>query len=248
MAERYRPLVCPEGCPTRDQIRRSICPDDPHCPRTSLVCLENTHNMRGGVVISADRIREVSEVCQEYGLSLHLDGARLFNAAAALRVSVSELTRDVDSVMISLSKGLSCPIGSIYAASADRVASARRTRKLLGGGMRQAGILAACAGVALEAPYDALREDHTRAERLAAGLTEIDGLKIPPPQTNIVLVEFESGPGPRVQAWLDAAARGGVGGINISNQRLRLVTHRGIDNAAIDHAIEVFRRVAKELD
>jgi threonine aldolase len=168
-----------DGTLALDEIEAAVRVEDVHVPHTSAIALENTHNNCGGVAIPPDYFARVRQVADRHGLAVHLDGARLFNAAVALDVPVQAFTQQVDSVMICLSKGLCAPVGSILAGSGDFIYKARRARKMLGGGMRQAGILAAAGIVALEQMVDRLAEDHANAKRLAQGLNGIPGITVP---------------------------------------------------------------------
>ena len=173
-------------------FKSALRPDNIHFAPAKLLCLENTHNRRGGTVLKPEEQAALYESAREAGLSVHLDGARIFNAAIALNCPVTALTRSCDSVMFSLSKGLGAPAGSILAGSASFIQLARRYRKILGGGMRQSGILAAAGLIALKhIPY--LAADHRRALRLAEGLNRLPGLKISPfpPPTNIIIIDIE---------------------------------------------------------
>ena len=168
----------PDGTMRLEDIEAAIRPDHPRFPRTRLVCIENTHNSCYGAPLTPEYTSSVAELARRHGLLLHLDGARLFNAAVALKVEPKELTREVDSLSFCLSKGLSAPVGSVVCGRRDFIAEARRSRKLLGGGMRQAGIIAAPGLVALEEMVDRLEEDHANARRLAEGINGIPGLSI----------------------------------------------------------------------
>ncbi|UCG48979.1 MAG: low-specificity L-threonine aldolase, partial [Phycisphaerales bacterium] len=174
-------------------MRAAIRGDNVHFPRTRLICLENTHNRCGGAVLTPDYTDAVSKVAKEQGLAVHLDGARVFNAAVALGVDVRDLTRGADSVSICLSKGLSAPVGSLVCGTREFIAEARRTRKVLGGGMRQAGIIAAAGIVALEQMVDRIAEDHENARRLAEGIAGISGLSIDASRVQTNIVYFEVG-------------------------------------------------------
>lgn len=178
-----------DGLMRTGEIERLLRPADLHFPATSLICLENTHNRGGGVIMAPEQMREVYELAKTRDLAVHLDGARIFNAAVASGFTVKEFTRYADSVMFCLSKGLSAPVGSLLAGSRSFIDRARRVRKLLGGGMRQAGILAAAGIVALETMVDRLAEDHANARRLAGGLSRIAGIDVDLKrvQTNIVV-------------------------------------------------------------
>ncbi|TET51775.1 MAG: low-specificity L-threonine aldolase [Anaerolineales bacterium] len=233
----------PDGTLRLDDIAGAIRADNVHVPRTRLICLENTHNIRGGTPLSAAYTSQVAELAHERGLRVHLDGARIFNAAAALGVHALELVKDVDSVMFCLSKGLCAPVGSVLCGSADFIAEARRSRKVVGGGMRQAGVLAACGIVALEQIVGRLGEDHARAKRLAEALAEIPGVEVAPVSTNII---FFSLTGPKAKPTKEVerglAERGvliigGLGG------RFRAVTHYWVDDDGIDQAIKAAQQV-----
>lgn len=219
-------------------------PGNEHYPRTRLVCLENTHNRCSGAVLSPDYMARVGALAENYGLGLHLDGARIFNAAVALGVPVADLVRDADSVSFCLSKGLAAPVGSLVCASAPFVAEARRQRKMLGGGMRQAGILAAAGIVALETMVDRLADDHANARRLAEGLAQMPGILLDPDriQTNIVI--FELGPdAPSPAEFAASLAARGVKVGTIGGRKLRAVTHYGLEAPDIDRALGTARAV-----
>ena len=198
-----------------DDVRAAIRPIDPHMPRTALVCLENTQNACGGAALTQDDVHSVASVAREYGLGVHVDGARIFNAAVALEAPVAELTREVDSVTFCLSKGLSCPVGSVIVGSEDYIQEARRWRKMVGGSMRQAGVLAAAGVVALDSMVDRLAEDHSNARKLSEGLAEIDGIDIDPDAlpTNLVFFEIERDDWPDLHRQLvERGVKGGGGG------------------------------------
>jgi threonine aldolase len=215
-------------------------PNDEHEAITRLICLENTHNRCGGVVLSPAYMRAVRDFARPRGLLVHLDGARIFNAAVALGVDVRELTQHVDSVMFCLSKGLAAPVGSILAGDAAFIARARRARKLVGGGMRQAGIIAAAGIFALEQMVERLAEDHANARMLAEGLASFPQIAIDleTVQSDIVIFKLRDGaPGPFVRAL---AERGLLVG-EIGRGYIRAVTHYGIDASAIEEALEIVR-------
>jgi len=203
-----------------------------HRPGTGLVCLENTHNSKGGTAIAPEHIDAAVEAAHAHDLPVHLDGARLFNAAAALDVPAAELTRPVDSAMCCLSKGLGAPIGSVLAGSEAFVEDARRVRKLFGGGMRQAGMIAAPGLVALE-NRERLAEDHRNAERLARGLDRLDGLAVHEPETNIVLVDTDA----PAEAFLERCESVGVLGVPFDDHQVRFCTHWDVDREAIETAV-----------
>jgi threonine aldolase len=235
----------PDGTLALQDIQNAIRPDDIHHPVTRLICLENTHNRCGGVVLSRDYTGQVGELARQHNLRLHLDGARLFNAAVAQGVSAKELAGPADSVSICLSKGLSAPVGSVLCGSKDFIQRARRIRKQLGGGMRQAGILAAAGIVALETMVERLAEDHQRAARLAEGLRSIPDLQADPekPYTNMVFLNLTNSARLNAreigQRLVEHGIKVGVVGL----QRLRLVTHYGIEDADIEQTIAAFGEV-----
>lgn len=236
----------PDGTLDLQEIEGAIRADNIHFPRTRLICLENTHNRCGGVPLTPEYTDAVGNLARRHGLAVYLDGARIFNAAVALGVDVRELTRGVDTVSFCLSKGLCAPVGSLVCGTRDFIAEARRNRKIVGGGMRQAGIIAAAGIVALEQMVDRLAEDHENARRLALGLAEIPGISIDPAQvrTNIVIFDLVAErPTPA-----EFAARLSADGVKVLalGERIRLVTHYGIDAADIDKALVAIRKVMQE--
>jgi threonine aldolase len=230
----------PDGTLRLQDIEAAIRSDNVHFPRTRLICLENTHNRCNGAALTCEYMTQVGRLARRRGLALHLDGARIFNAAVALGVSVKELTRDADSVSFCLSKGLAAPVGSLVCGSSQFIAEARRTRKILGGGMRQAGILAAAGIVALTEMVDRIQEDHDNARRLAVGIGGIDGLSIDPArvQTNIVYFDL-LGDKPCAEEYASQAARRGLRILSTGPNRLRAVTHYGISAQDIDEALSI---------
>jgi threonine aldolase len=213
-----------------DDVRRAVTASDHHNPPTTLVALENTHNAAGGRIVPLDLVREVAHTARELGLGLHLDGARVFNAAAATGVPVAEWSAPFDTVTFCLSKGLGAPVGSLVCGTAGTIDRVHRVRKMLGGGMRQAGILAAAGLFALAHNVARLAEDHDNAARLARGLSEL-GLEVDPwPETNIVFVRVRQGAADLARAL---RARGVL--VNaVADDRLRAVTH--LDVSADDVA------------
>jgi threonine aldolase len=235
----------PDGTLDLGEIEGAIRADNVHFPRTRLICLENTHNRCGGMPLTPEYADAVGELAQRHGLAVYLDGARVFNAAVALGVDARELTRSVDTVSFCLSKGLCAPVGSLVCGTRDFIAEARRNRKIVGGGMRQAGIIAAAGIVALEQMVDRLAEDHENARRLAFGLAEIPGLSIDPVQvqTNLVYVDLVAErPTPA-----ELATRLGAEGVKVLalGSRVRLVTHHGVDATDIDRALEAIRQIMR---
>jgi threonine aldolase len=201
----------------------------------SLVVLENTHNLAGGIVQGVGETQAVAAAAREAGFGVHVDGARIWNAAVALGVAPSALVAGADTVMTCLSKGLGCPVGSVVASSGERIEKARRVRKLLGGGMRQAGILAAAGLVALDEAIPRLAEDHAHARRLGEALARGRGVHVTPPQTNIVVATLEGRTAPEVATALAAE---GVLTIAMDSQTLRLVTHRDVSEQGCARAEE----------
>lgn len=234
-----------DGSLDLQDILHAIRSDDIHCPPTRLISLENTHNRCGGSALSAGYTRSVGELAYEHGIKLHIDGARLFNAAAAQGLRAAELAAPADSVCICLSKGLCAPVGSVLCGNADFIQRARRIRKQLGGGMRQAGVLAAAGIVALETMVDRLAEDHQRARLLAQGLELIDGLVLDPgtPHTNMVFCKLsDSIPFDAEETAARLAARGVKVSV-VSTRGFRLVLHYWIDDASVAKTIQSYREV-----
>ena len=219
-----------------------------HMPPTTLVCLENTHNRCSGGVLTPEDTKRVADVAHAAGAQVHLDGARIFNAAVALEVPAKALVQDVDDVSFCLSKGLSCPVGSVLCGSEEFIERAHKWRKMVGGGMRQAGVLAAAGLVALDGMVDRLAEDHANARRLAQGLANIDGISVDPDSihTNIVIFEVDQAVGTANQV-IYALAEEGVLVTYPGQQSLRMVTHRHIGGADIDDALGRVSSVVRRL-
>jgi len=239
----------PDGTLDRARLAASFLGDDIHEARTGLLCLENTQNMCGGRALAPETLRELAAPARQRGLPVHMDGARLFNASVALGLPASALAAEVDSVMFCLSKGLSAPVGSVLAGSRAFIAEARRARKLLGGGMRQAGIIAAAGILALTEMIDRLRDDHANARHFAYGLDETPGIAVEPEtvDTNILFFGVRDGEG-RIDvaanaALTQAAAQAGALFSGGDDGRIRAITHYGIERADVDRAIEIVRRV-----
>jgi threonine aldolase len=230
------------GVFSAEQVRQAIRPKLYYLAQTGLVCLENTHNAAGGRIWPLSVAREILEVAHAQGIPVHLDGARIFNASVATGIPVSELVRGFDSVMFCLSKGLGCPVGSLLCGSREFIEEARRVRKALGGGMRQAGILAAAGLYALEHHVERLAEDHENARILAQGLSEIPCLSVTPPETNIVMVEILRGP--TAAELAERLKRRGVlvapAGAGTEARKLRLVTHLDVSREDILRTIDLF--------
>lgn len=237
--------TAPDGTLPLDLVREALAPtSDAHRAPAGVLCLENTHNRCGGTVLTPDYMEAAHAVAQEAGVPLHLDGARVFNAAVALNVDVRAITRHVDSVQFCLSKGLSAPVGSIVAGSRAFVERVRRARKMLGGGMRQAGIIAAAGIVALTEMVERLDEDHANARLLAEGLASIPGLRVDLERVQTDIVRFEMLVEDLSPADFLAALRargvlmGGMGG-----RTLRAVTHYGISADDVRAAVAAVREV-----
>ena len=238
-----RPLATEAGVMSPHQIAAAVRPrDDPHQPMTAAVAFENTHNRHGGIVWPLADLRAASDAAHDHGLRVHLDGARIFNAAVALGVEASEIAACADTVTFCLSKGLACPIGSIFCASRDDVDKARRWRKRLGGGMRQVGVLAAAGLIALDTMVDRLAEDHANARTLAEGLAELPGVScdLRRVQTNLVFFELERLTG---AAFTDECAKRGLLSEWMGPRRVRFVTHYGIDAEDIQSALRICEEV-----
>jgi threonine aldolase len=216
-----------------------------HTPGTTLICLENTHNRAGGAIIPISAMREYRQIADRHGLRIHLDGARVFNASVALGVPVTEIAKHVDSVNFCLSKGLGSPIGSLLCGPAEFIERARIWRKRLGGGMRQAGILAACGIVSLTQMVDRLAEDHARAKQLAKAISGLPGINVDleTVETNMVLVQTERA----ATAWTEALEKAGVLCFPVASKRMRLVFHADVDDAKTDRAIGAFHSVSSML-
>ena len=229
-------LVGERGLFGADDVRAAIYPADDHFARTRVVCIENTHNRSGGRVFPLERIREIAQLAKSRGLSLHLDGARLWNAEAATGIDAARWAEPFDTVSCCLSKGLGAPIGSLVAGTRERIARAHRFRKMQGGGMRQAGVLAAAGLFALEHHAKRLVEDHANAKRLAEGLSKLPGVTVTPPETNIVL--FHRADAPALAARVRAR---GVLISDISSDSIRAVTHLDVSADDVDRALAVLR-------
>jgi threonine aldolase len=243
--------VLPRVIPAEDgilswaQIAPAIREQAYYRPQTALVALENTHNMAGGTVYPTRLAHEICDKAHEAGLKVHLDGARIFNAAVYLNESVADMTKKFDSVQFCFSKGLGAPVGSMVVGSNELVERCRVIRKLLGGGMRQAGVLAAAARVALEDGPKRLHIDHDNAKLLAQGLAEIPGIKIAPERVQTNIVVFDVGAtGRSSTAFLKQLAERKVLGGPVDARRVRMVTHLDVDRADIEAALRVIAEVA----
>ena len=247
-----RPVKTARGFLAPDQVREALRPANIHVPPTGLICIENTHNRHGGTCCTPEEISAIAAVAHEASVPVHLDGARLFNAAIALKRPARDFVRDVDSVTFCVSKGLGAPVGSVICGSTDLIARARRVRKMLGGGMRQAGIIAAAGIVALERMVDRLAEDHANARALAEGVAKLPGLSVDlaSVQTNIVIFRVEHG-GTAASAAATAELVAGCGARKvkihaIGPSSIRCVTHKDIDAEDIGRTLDAFAEITRK--
>jgi threonine aldolase len=229
------------------EIKQAIRSKNIHYPETALICLENTHNRCGGAVLSAEYINSICELAHSLGIKVHLDGARIFNASVALGVPVSLLTEKVHSVSFCLSKGLSAPVGSLLCGSLDFVEKARKYRKMLGGGMRQAGVLAAAGIVALNTLIDRLAEDHTNARRLGQGLASIHGIKLAQVEIPTNIVMFDITQDLPVAGFIQGLEAAGVKINHRGGSQFRAVTHRMVSSEDMDEAVSRIEAVSHRL-
>jgi threonine aldolase len=244
-----RPVKTERGFLTPEQVQDALRPSNIHIPPTGLVCLENTHNRHGGTCCAPEEIAAVAAVAHGAGVPVHMDGARLFNAAVALGREAGELAQPVDSVTFCLSKGLAAPVGSVVCGSAAFVERARRVRKMIGGGMRQAGVLAAAGLVSLERMVDRLAEDHVNAATLAQAVAAMPGLAVDlaSVQTNIVIIRVDRGDRPRSRAATEELVKGcAARKVKIhamGPSAIRCVTHKDVDAEDIRRAVDAFREL-----
>ncbi|MGH7263914.1 MAG: threonine aldolase family protein [Candidatus Rokuibacteriota bacterium] len=239
-----RPLPTERGLPAPDQVRAAIRPRNIHIPVTGLLSLENTHNRHSGVAFAPEEVAAVAAVARDHGVPVHLDGARIFNACVALGREAREYGAAVDSVQFCLSKGLAAPVGSLIVGTRELIGRARRMRKMLGGGMRQVGVLAAAGLVALERMVERLAEDHANARRLAEGLAGLRGIRLDLSrvQTNIVIFHVDR-PGGTTELVEGGRARK-VRIHAIGPTSIRCVTHKDVDADDVDRAISAIREIA----
>jgi threonine aldolase len=241
------PVLVPgqRGVLDPEAVRQHIRAENVHFPSTGLICLENTHNRAGGTITRPEQVRAIAQVAAEHGIPLHVDGARIMNAAVALGVHPSELTAGVDSISVCLSKGLGAPVGAVLCGSKQFIAAARKYRKMLGGGLRQVGVLAAAGIYALENNVERLAEDHQNARYLAEGLQQIPGLSIDMEtvQTNIIAIDV-SGTGLTGPQVVQRLAAVGVKGGSPGPNTVRLVTHLNVNR---DDCSEALARIQSAL-
>jgi threonine aldolase len=236
----------PDGTLDLQQIEAAIRPDNVHDPRTRLIALENTHNRCWGSPLSVAYMREVGALARRRGLKVHVDGARLFNAAIALGVEARELVADADSVTFCLSKGLAAPVGSVICGRRDFIAEARRARKVVGGGMRQAGVLAAAGIVALTQMVERLAEDHAHARRLAEGLAELPGVCIDPARVRTNIVYFElTRPGLTAAELVERVGAEGVRVLPLGPRLVRAVLNYHVSADDVEYALAAFGKALR---
>jgi threonine aldolase len=243
----FQILPAPHGLPVLETLAGALIPGDYHTPPVGLVTLENTHNLQGGIVLDQQQAAAYAEVARGSGVPVHLDGARIFNAAVAAGRPAVELSSIADTVMFCLSKGLSAPVGSLLCGSQEVITRARRYRKMLGGGMRQAGVLAAAGIVALDVMVDRLAEDHEKARVLAAGLQQIvPGSTVPAiPQTNIVNVQAHA-LGLNSRDLVERLAERGIRTASIDERTVRFVTHVDVSMAGVERTLEVLAALVRD--
>ena len=236
-------IPTPDGILSWERIAPAIQDGVGYHAKTGLIELESTHNLAGGTIYPPETIADICTRAHALDLRVHLDGARIFNAAVALGKSVAEITAPVDSVMFCLSKGLGAPVGSMLVGSREFIAQARRKRKILGGGMRQVGVLAAAGLVALEESPKGLPRDHQLAQRLAQGLAALPGVKLDPARVRTNIVMFEVDSGKTAEEVCEALLARGVRASAFGPQTVRMVTHYDVDSAGIDRAIAALRAI-----
>jgi threonine aldolase len=238
-----RPLPSRRGAMDPELVERNIRKPNVHTPKTTLICVENTHNNWSGAVIPIENLKAIRRVADRHGIPVHMDGARIFNASLASGVPVKEYAAQADSIMFCLSKGLSAPVGSLLVGKKDFIEYGRRLRKALGGGMRQVGVLAAPGLIALTQMVERLREDHERAARLAKAIAGLPGITLNPEyvQTNIIVFGF-SHPKFAITEMLAELKKKGVWALAVFGG-IRLVTHKDVDDQDVDRAIAGFREI-----
>ncbi|NIS80014.1 MAG: low-specificity L-threonine aldolase [Anaerolineales bacterium] len=234
-----------DGTLDLEAIEAAIRPDNPHYPVSRLLALENTHNICGGVPLTVEYTRQAGELARRHGLKTHLDGARIFNASAALDVPVSDLTEPVDSVTFCLSKGLCAPVGSVICGDKAFIHKVYRIRKALGGGMRQVGVIAAAGIVALENLTSRMVDDHKRARKLAEELRKLPGVTLltDPPRTNMIFLRLETEAQVDPYTLAQALSEEGIKIRPSDERRMRLVVHYWIDDHAVEKIMNSFQRV-----
>jgi threonine aldolase len=240
------PLKSLTGSLDPKEVETAIRPQNIHFPQPSLLCIENTHNRHGGTIITPNQIKAISLVAHKNNLKFYLDGARIFNAAVALNVNVKEFTKYVDNLMFCLSKGLCCPIGSLLVGNQEFIGRARKLRKILGGGMRQAGIIAAPGIVALESMIERLKEDHLNARYLAEGISKIDGIRVnlSRVQTNMVYFSIEE-LALTADQFISKLKENDILALALSENKIRMVTHKGIEKEHVEKSINTIKTISQ---
>jgi threonine aldolase len=240
------PLKSLTGSLDPKEVETAIRPQNIHFPKPSLLCLENTHNRHGGTIITPSQIKAISSVAHKNNLKLYLDGARIFNAAVALNVNVKEFTKHIDNLMFCLSKGLCCPVGSLLVGNQEFIERARKLRKILGGGMRQAGIIAAPGIVALESMIERLKEDHLNARYLAEGISKIDGIHVnlSRVQTNMVYFSIEE-LALTADQFISKLKENDILALALSENKIRMVTHKGIEKEHVEKSITTIKTISQ---
>jgi len=239
-----RPLLSNRGAMDPEEVERNIRVPSVHIPKTSLICVENSHNSWSGAVVPMENLEAIREIADRHELKIHYDGARIFNASHASGIPVNEYARIGDSLMFCLSKGLSAPVGSLLVGPRDFIDYARRLRKALGGGMRQVGVLAAPGIVALTEMVDRLKDDNARAKRLASAIAGLPGILLDPAniQTNIVIFEFDH-PEFSVPGFLSKLKEHSVLALSTPSGDIRFVTHKDVGDEDVDRAIQAFQEI-----
>jgi len=228
-----------------NQIEAALRPKNIHYPVPSLICVENTHNRYGGKVVTPRQLEAIHEVAQKHSLRVYMDGARIFNAAVALNVDVKDFTKHVDNLMFCLSKGLSCPVGSLIVGDRNFIDRARKNRKILGGGMRQAGIIAAPGIIALEKMIDRIKIDHYNAKFLAKRIAKIGGVNIGLKNVQTNMVTFDLDSSINCDAFLQKLKEDGILALAQAKNRVRFVTHRGIEKEHIETTVATIEKILK---
>jgi threonine aldolase len=237
------PVKAAGGVFEPQQIEDALRPKSLSYPDVSLICVENTHNRYGGTIIAPAQLEAISNVAKKHALKLYMDGARIFNASVALNVDVREFTKHVDNLMFCLSKGLSCPVGSVIVGTQEFIERARRTRKILGGGMRQAGIIAAPGIIALEKMINRLKLDHENAKLLAERISKIDGVTLDLKNVQTNIVTFNLAEKIDCDSFLLKLKENGILALAQAKNRVRLVTHRGIEREHIEKTVAAIERI-----
>jgi threonine aldolase len=240
----FHTLAGPGAIMTVEQVKNAIRPPDIHQPQTRVVCLENTHNRGGGVAYPLDEIKKISALCKRRKIKMHLDGARLWNASIASGVPLKTYAKHFDSVMVCFSKGMGCPAGSVLVGSAEFIENARRNRKMMGGGMRQAGILAGACRYALKHNIGRMAEDHKRAKTLAQTISQISKIRIDlaSVQTNIVVFDIKQ-TGMMSEQAMERLARQGLWLVSFGPTRLRAVTHLDVNDGDVRRAGTILQKM-----